>query len=227
MARRSTCTAFQRYTTETGWTNLPTYTKFTSYPDSGLTNGSTYSFRIAAHNGAGWGPYSAVVNAVPYTTPGAPGSLVANSGLDVGSVNLNWFTPSNGGSAIDGYEVGLATSAGGPWVNTWSGTSSTSYEFTGLIPGSTYYFHVLAHNAAGWSAPSAVVKFTVAPTVPSTPKACSGFQSPGAGSHYAYLDWDASTSDGAADHQLPHPGIGLVATSATTSTRWAPSPTST
>ena len=66
---------------------------------TGLTNGTTYTFKVSAINAIGTGAQSAASNAVtPASVPGAP---VINSATPGDSkVTLNWGAPGDGGSAI-------------------------------------------------------------------------------------------------------------------------------
>ena len=75
---------------------------------TGLTNGTAYTFKVAAINGVGTGGQSAGSNAVtPATVPGAPNIGTATAGA-VGSKNatVTFTAPaSNGGSPITSYTV--------------------------------------------------------------------------------------------------------------------------
>ena len=74
-------------------------------PITGLTNGTAYTFRVAAINSVGTGSQSANSNTVtPATVPGAPTIGTATPGN--GQATVTWSAPaSNGGSAITGYVV--------------------------------------------------------------------------------------------------------------------------
>ena len=64
-------------------------------------------------------------------------------------VQLSWTTPSNGGSAITGYNVYRAQSSGGPWsLRTTLGVVN-SFKDSSTTRGATYYYRVTAVNAAG------------------------------------------------------------------------------
>ncbi len=133
---------------------------------SGLTNGTAYTFTVAATNAVGTGPASAASNSVtPATTPGAPTIGSATAGDGQASVT---FTPpaSNGGSTINGYTV--TSSPGGI---TASGAASPIIV-TGLTNGTAYTFTVTAANAVGTGPPSAAsnsVTPSVAATLPGAP----------------------------------------------------------
>ena len=94
----------QRATTSRGpWITIANQLAV-GYTATGLRNGTTYYFRVVAHNAVGYSPSSNIVKAVPRTTPSAPRSLKATSGNR--SVSLAWSAPAtNGGSAIDRYIV--------------------------------------------------------------------------------------------------------------------------
>jgi titin len=79
-----------------------------SYMVGSLSNGTSYSFRVLAHNVAGWSPVSATVDAVPRTTPSAPQTCLASQPNGPGSHEMQvvWFPPvSDGGAPVLLYRV--------------------------------------------------------------------------------------------------------------------------
>ncbi len=78
---------------------------------SGLTNGTSYTFKVVATNSIGPGPASAASNAViPATVPGAPTGVSATPAD--GAAQVSWTAPaSNGGKPISGYTVAAAPGA--------------------------------------------------------------------------------------------------------------------
>jgi predicted phage tail protein len=187
--------AVQRATSAAGpWTTIATPTT-RSHTVGGLTNGIRHYFRIRAHNSAGWSTTSTVASAVPRTVPTAPSSPTATPGN--GTVKLTWQPPSStGGAKIDKYAVQWAPSAAGSWVHV-DDTIGTTYTATGINNGTANNFRIRAHNAAGWSAPSAVVDTPVfAPGPPSAPLACSASQVGIFGTHSMWLGWQPPLTDG-------------------------------
>jgi subtilisin family serine protease len=127
----------------------------------GLTNGTTYEFRVAAVNAVGSGAFTDPVAAVPATVPGPPTDLVANE-VD-GAVELSWSPPDDdGGDAIIDYLVEQSTASGGPWqvVADGAGTAPSALV-PGLTNGTEYWFRVSAINDLGGGSPT--------PSVPATP----------------------------------------------------------
>jgi hypothetical protein len=121
---------------------------------SGFANGTSYTFRVAAVNVAGTGPFSLASNTVtPATYPSAPTIVTGVSGDK--RVTVTWTAPaSNGGSAITDYTVQYQE-LGGSWTTFTDGTSTTtSTVVTGLTGETPYLFRVAAVNAVGlgsWS----------------------------------------------------------------------------
>ena len=136
---------------------------------TGLVNGITYYFMVTAVNGVGEGP-GAEVTAVPVTVPGAPTGLAAVPGN--GQVALSWAAPaSDGGSPVTGYIIYQGTSPGGETGTPVKGSpvTGTSCTVTGLTNGTTYYFKVVAANAAGLSPLSEEASATLPMVSPSAP----------------------------------------------------------
>jgi hypothetical protein len=176
-------------------TSVLTGSSLTNFRFSGLNNGTTYTFTVAALNAAGAGPDSLPSNPVtpvPAPPPGPPTGVVATGGDRTAS--LTWTAPtSDGGSPITNYRVtpyinGVAQS---PIV---TGSTQTSYTVTGLANGTTYTFTVAATNSSGYGAestPSNAVT-PAPPTVPGAPTGVTGAPRDSAVS----LTWTAPSSDG-------------------------------
>jgi YHS domain-containing protein len=188
-----------------------------------LINGTTYFFEVAAVNTAGQGPLSTEMRAVPVTVPGAPTGLTAKPGNS--RVTLSWAGPTSGGAAISGYLIFEGTRPGGENRNPVNGSlvTTTSYTLTGLTNGTTYYFRVIAVNAAGQGplsveAPATLLRIMPTSSPPSTPTSgtttpsVTPRTSPGttaqkvsaptgltatAGDTQVHLSWTAPASDGA------------------------------
>jgi len=135
----------------------------TSLVVTGLTNGTAYTFTVAATNAAGTGALSARSVAVtPGTVPGAPviGTAVAGTAGGPIEATAKWAPPAaTGGSAITGYRVtALRMSGGTVLASTVSTTDqpATSRSLNMTLPvAGNYRFTVQAINAVGAGAASA------------------------------------------------------------------------
>jgi hypothetical protein len=136
---------------------------------TGLTNGSAYTFKVAAKNAAGTGEAGTSSAFTPRRAPDAPTgvtSVVDNTG----GVDVSWTAPTNtGGNAISDYTlqscvVDVCTTF------TRTATTATSVKVTGLVKGTAYTFQVAAVNAAGTGVYSSKSSPAVVPrAVPGTP----------------------------------------------------------
>lgn len=141
-----------------------------------LTNGTGYTFQVRAKTTlvpAG-GPYSTSSNSVTpsasVSPPGAPTGVGGTAGNT--QVVVSWTAPaSNGGAAITNYQVSVYNSSGGPATGVTgatqrsTGSSATSFTFTGLTNGTAYTFKVAAYNTAGFGSQSSASS-SVTPTAP-------------------------------------------------------------
>ena len=137
---------------------------------SGLTNGTSYTFKVKATNAVGTGPDSAPKLGIPAKAPDAPTGVSASAGDATATVT--WIAPSgagNGGDPVTSYTV-TASPQGGT-VTYPADRTLTSASFTGLANGTTYTFSVVATNTVGTSSPSAasnaVTPTSAPPNVPS------------------------------------------------------------
>jgi hypothetical protein len=139
----------------TTWTTATVAAGSSPYTVTGLTNGTSYEFRVSATNAAGTGAVSAVSAAVvPATTPGAPtiGTAVKLTGT---TASVVWTAPaSNGGLAITAYTVQYSTNGGTSWTTLTTVSAGSPYTAT-VTTGHNYIFQVAATNAVGTGAFSA------------------------------------------------------------------------
>jgi len=169
-----------------------------TYTVTGLTNGTSYVFRVAAANAVGTGGWSVTSAAVtPQVTVPGQVSGVVGSNVTSSSIDVSWAAPDNGGSPILQYSVRFRVDGVGPWQYTSvSGNpAGTSLTVTGLPAGTSYVFQVTARNAIGWaasfSASSAPVS-TLSGSAPSVPTNVAGV----AGNTTVALTWSAPSSSG-------------------------------
>jgi titin len=114
---------------------------------TGLTNGTTYIFRVAAVNGSDLvGPAGESGSVRPFVLLAAPTALVAVG--QNGRVSLSWVAP---GPGVVDYRVEFRVSGvGAAWQTFADGTSTaTQAVVTGLTNGTQYAFRVAAVSADG------------------------------------------------------------------------------
>ncbi len=121
-------------------------TTATSFQHTGLTPGTTYNYRVssydAAKNNSAWTatPVSATTPPASDTTaPSVPTGLTATA-VSSTQINLTWNAATDN-VGVTGYyvylnDVALAT------------TAATSFQHTGLTPGTTYNYRVSSYDAA-------------------------------------------------------------------------------
>jgi len=120
---------------------------------TGLTNGRTYTFTIAASNADGLGPPSVETEPVTVGAPTQPTSVTATAGS--ASATVRWTAPSNNnGSAITSYVITPYLGKAAQTPHTYKSTA-TAQIVTGLQSGKTYTFTVVAKNTNGYSQHSA------------------------------------------------------------------------
>jgi hypothetical protein len=157
-----------------------------SYPAGSLDAGTTYYWQITARNGVGTtaGP---VWSFTTQTTPGAPASpSPANGATGVSTTPaLTWSA-----SGATTYDVLLGTSNPPPSVS--SGQSGASYTPSALTASTTYFWQVIAHNAAGATEGPVWTFTTQAPAPPATPSSPGPANSATGVSTTPTLTWSAS-----------------------------------
>ena len=173
--------------TDPTWASAYTYTSSggsTSYTATGLTNGTTYYFRVAGWNNGlspqvGTTAWSANGSATPVSVPGAPTSVSGSKGDE--SLTVAWVAPSTNGLAITDYEVYIGTSASGTFSLVTDGVSTVpGASITGLSNGTSYYVKVAAVNSLGRGAMSAV-SAAITPAAPCSSACAIGDVGPAGG----------------------------------------------
>ena len=142
----------------------------TNYSDSGLINGRTYHYNVAASNSVSWGANSSVLSSAPQGRPTAPTGLQADAGN--GFVQLNWTAPLYVGPGPLKYHL----FRNGALVFTGS---VMEYNDTNTVNFVDYSYQVTAENSIGWGPNSTAVYATplpdeMRPTAPLNLKATPG-----------------------------------------------------
>jgi hypothetical protein len=131
---------------------------------NGLAAGRSYQYRLRHTNASGASAFVTSPTVVTPAPPAAPVNLVA---LAVpGGVGLSWDDRS---TTENGFVVERLV-PGAAWLIVVSlPADATRFTDRGVQPLTTYYYRVLAQNAAGPSAPSNVAEVTTLPLPPNAP----------------------------------------------------------
>jgi titin len=142
-----------------------------SYEDIAVEIGVIYYYTVKASNFHGTSAVSnegsASATEVPPGTPTVPQDFEAMPGH--GMVNLTWAAPVNPGiSPITGYNIYRGDVPG--TLSLLANVTGTSYTDTGVEPGQTYYYQVLAVSVAGEGAPTTEIMVALSANLPSPPR---------------------------------------------------------
>jgi Zn-dependent metalloprotease/transcriptional regulator CtsR len=138
-----------------------------TYTATGLTEQTSYSFRVRAFGGPApmYSGYTNVASATTLPAPAAPSALTATP-VSSGRINLAW---TDNATYEQGFKIERSTE-GGPFVEIASvGANVTAYANTGLAGSTTYAYRVRAYenpNVSGYSNTATATTFPV-PAAPS------------------------------------------------------------
>ncbi|GAB6275242.1 MAG: hypothetical protein STSR0004_21070 [Peptococcaceae bacterium] len=129
------------------YTLIHTAGKVTSWVDTGLTNGTTYYYKISAYSLVGLeSEQSLPAWATPFNpAPAAPTGLTATAGNQ--KVTLQWNA--NSEEDLAGYKIYRSLTEGGTYTLIHTAGKVTSWVDTGLTNGTTYYYKISAYDADG------------------------------------------------------------------------------
>jgi chitodextrinase len=166
----------------------------TTYTDSGLTQVTTYVYRVRAFDAAG--NYSGFSNTASATTPDTsaptiPQDLSARA-VSWSTVDLSWQA-STDNVGVTGYKV----YRNGSQIGT---AATTSYADATTLPNTSYSYTVSAHDVAGNNSAQSSAAPVTTPSGP-TPSTPTGLSAAVAGDNLVNLSWSASSDAGG-------PGIG-------------------
>jgi uncharacterized protein (DUF1800 family) len=182
-------TIYRRLASESAYTLLASGISAPPFVNPGLTNGTRYYYQLRAVSTAEVSGPSASVSAVPLPPPPAVAPVVAAVAGNA-RVTLTW----NALPGATGYRIYRSTTSllDGPAIAT---ATTTTFNNTGLVNG-TMYFYVVTGTNLGGEGPrsnSVVAQPVAPPSAPLTPSAS-------AGNEFVTLSW--APSDGAATYNI-------------------------
>ncbi len=151
----ATVTNYQYQLNGGAWVPVSPATTSTPVLIGGLTNGASYSVRLAALTSSGMGAQSAAVSVTPAGPPSAPTGLVATPGN--GNASLSFTPGAANGATTTNYQYQLN---GGSWTALSPASTATTVVVPGLANGTPYSIALAAVSSLGLGAPSAAVSVT-------------------------------------------------------------------
>ncbi len=156
--------------------NCATFTQVGSvaaspYNDTGLSPGTSYSYRVRATDAAGnLSPYSNVASATTQAPPSdtQPPTAPSNASATATSssqINLTW-TASTDNVGVTAYQVERCAGATCTTFAQVASVAASPYNDTGLSPSTSYSYRVRATDAAGNRSPYSNVASATTPAAP-------------------------------------------------------------
>ena len=147
----------------TTWTTIGTASS-PAYNDDGLTASTTYWYRVIAVSDGGSSAPSSTVSATTLVAPPAVPTGITAVAVSSTQINISWGASTGAAS----YALERAADDQGNWMRILT-TAATSVSDSGLPPDTTFSYRVIATNAGGESAPSAIATATTFAGAPSAP----------------------------------------------------------
>lgn len=138
-----------------------------TFTNIGLSDNTTYYYRVRAYNAAGFSGYTTEASATTTLSAPLPPSDLLLDNISDNSIDLNWRDNSANESGFE-IERSLAPLTGYVRITTTT-ADVTSYTSTGLDQNTTYYYRVRAINPSGQSAYSNVRQGTTLLLLPDAP----------------------------------------------------------
>jgi chitodextrinase len=184
----------------------------TSWNDSGLAPSTTYGYSVVAFDAGGNVSASATANgttAADGQAPTTPSNLVGSAGAT--SASLSW-SASTDNVGVAGYRV----SRNGTQVTSVTGTS---WSDTGLTPGLSYTYGVVAVDAAGNVSAAATTTVTLSALDTQPPTAPALTATVNSRNGQTTLSWTGATDNvGVAGYRIYRNGVLVATTTKTTYT---------
>jgi hypothetical protein len=137
------------------WINAATATTATSLGLTGLTQGTTYDYRVRTNCASDSSSYSAAqFTTISTDTCNAPTGLTS-SAVTASGATVSWTAASGALS----YSVDYKTNASATWINAVTGTTSISVNLSGLTSATLYDWRVRT-NCSGGNSTYATAQFT-------------------------------------------------------------------
>ena len=183
------------------YTPLSPAASATTFTDTGLTDGTTYYYRVRALDGANQSPDSNEASAAPINDLGAPAVPAGLSASDApnddgGALILTW--QANTEPTLAGYNLYRGATSGGPYPTRVNASliTATTFTDTGLTNGTTSYYVLTAVNTAALeSAPSAQASAAPVDNLPpAPPTGLAAADAPNDEGTALTLSWIASAS---------------------------------
>ena len=143
-----------KVTTSGTWINAATATASTSVNISGLTQGTTYNWRVRATCSGGSGNYMA--SQFTTNTPCSAPAGLTSSAITSNSATVNWTAVSGGVS----YDVDYKITGSATWTNAVTATTLTTVNLSGLTASTSYDWQVRANCGAVGSSIYSSSQFT-------------------------------------------------------------------
>jgi type II secretory pathway pseudopilin PulG len=140
------------------YSKLGEATTTTAYDDTGLTNGTTYYYKVRTVDANSLvSVFTAAVSAVPTAAadnvaPSIPSPLTAAAVTGVATVHLTWITSVDGGtptSGLAGYNLERQQNGSSTWQPLQTLYQGIVYDDTNAAWGTTYTYRVCAVDLAG------------------------------------------------------------------------------